>query len=53
MGTKFENKDKNILGREALTGYKLILFIDCASWWPGCAPFKTKVLEMYNLANKS
>ena len=52
LGTSFVNASGEALGAECVTGYKLVMVLHSANWWPGCTPFKASLKELYNEWNK-
>ena len=47
LGDKFIKSDMTECGREAIDGYKLIMVVYSANWWPACAPFKAELKNFY------
>ena len=42
---------KALTKEEAIGGYKLVMVVYSAAWWPGCTPFKTNLKEIYQTIN--
>ena len=52
LGEKFKTADgSDVSAEEAVGGYKLILVLYTASWWPGCTPFKAGLKNAYEELN--
>ena len=52
LGTSFVNSSGASLDAECVTGYKLVMVLHSATWWPGCTPFKASLKDLYNKWNK-
>lgn len=48
LGTSFVNAEGAALDASCVTGYKLLMVVHTASWWPGCTPFKAALKDSYN-----
>ena len=42
---------KELTREEAIGGYKLVMVVYTANWWPGCTPFKANLKEIYGKIN--
>ena len=47
LGSNFVDANGNKVGAEGVDGYKLIMILHTASWWPGCTPFKNNLKTLY------
>jgi len=53
IGDRFVDKDNNKVDAAThLYGYKMIIVLYTADWWPGCKPFKEALKESYLELNK-
>ena len=51
LGDTCVKADGTKSGADSVTGYKLIMVLHTASWWPGCTPFKASLKELYEQWN--
>ena len=47
----YVNAAGEAVGKDAIMGYKLVIVVYSASWWPGCTPFKNNLKEIYGKIN--
>ena len=43
---------KELTRDEAIGGYKVVIVVYSAAWWPGCTPFKANLKEIYGKVNE-
>lgn len=46
-----DSSGKEYTRDEAVGGYKVVIIVYSADWWPGCKPFKANLKEIYGKVN--